>query len=76
MEQKTVKVNKKAFAIVYFVNGHKTTIFKLASTNGKQALQTFIRHHWNGLKYDYAKVCGTWVAVREGFASLIAEELL
>lgn len=89
MEQKAVKSNMKAFAIFYLINGHKTVIFKLRSTNGKQALQTFIRHHWNGLKYDFKKVSfdlssiipgigfsyNGWVAFQEGFVSLFTEEL-
>ena len=57
MEQKAVKSNRmKAFRIFYISNGVITTIYKLKSTNGKQALQTFIRHHWNGLKYDMRRV--------------------
>lgn len=76
MEQKAVKRTMKAFAIFYLINGHKTVIFKLRSTNGKQALQTFIRHHWNGLKYDFIKAGMSWLAARKGFATLGAEELL
>ena len=91
MEQKAVKSNKKAFRIFYVSNGFVTTIFKLKSTNGKQALQTFIKHHWNGLKYEFAKVdeyildelkniClvpvnPSWYAECEGFATLFSEEL-
>ena len=91
MEQKSVKSNNmKAFAIVYQINGHWTTIYKLRSTNGKQALQTFIRHHWNGLKYDikcfnfFGKVyfdadetlAMKWFAKKEGFATLVALEMM
>lgn len=57
MEQTTVKSNKmKAFRIFYISNGYVTTIFKLRSTNGKQALQTFIRHFWNQQKYNLRRV--------------------
>lgn len=89
MEQKAVKRTKKAFAVFYIVNGQKSVIYKLTSTNGKQALQTFIRHHWNGLKYEFKKLnldlCvglpgigfsyTGWVAYRDGFAALLTEEL-
>lgn len=87
MEQKAVKRTKKAFAIFYIVNGQKSVIYKLTSTNGKQALQTFIRHHWNGLKYEFKKFSfdmsiispvfsyDGWIAKREGFATLFTEEL-
>lgn len=57
MEQKAVQSNrKKAFRIFYISNGFVTTIFKLKSTNGKQALQTFIKHFWNGKKYELSRV--------------------
>ena len=56
MEQKSVKSNKKAFRIFYISNGFVTTVYKLKSTNGKQALQTFIKHHWNGKQYDLRRI--------------------
>ena len=57
MEQKDVKSNRmKAFRIFYISNGFVTTIFKLKSTNGKQALQTFVKHYWNAKKYNIRRV--------------------